>query len=139
MAIGKLLKFIDNSNLHGNTLVVITSDHCAYPSAKFNTSFGTQRNVFVGKVPLYLYGPGIIKQGTFDAQGMNSTALVPTLLDILGINDVKNYFVGCSIFEKECSSIFSKMGWYNKIYVSTEGSKEHQILPTDDLKEEFKA
>lgn len=43
----------------------------------------------------------------FDAEGRTSIDLTPTVLDLLNINKFDNYFLGCSLFDRECNSKFS--------------------------------
>jgi arylsulfatase A-like enzyme len=55
----------------------------------------------IGKVPLMMYWKGV-QPVVMDAQGHNSLALAPTVLHALGVQDAKNYFLGCSLFDTLC-------------------------------------
>lgn len=55
--------------------------------------------------------------------GKNSLALAPTLLDILGVKHGGNYFLGCSLFDNNCSSIFENTTAIGSFIVNTQHAK----------------
>jgi phosphoglycerol transferase MdoB-like AlkP superfamily enzyme len=105
-----------------NTLLVFTADHAAFPTPKFKETFNSESDVFVDKIPLMIYkknAPTI----NFNVDGKNSLALAPTLLDILGVKNGGNYFLGCSLFDSHCSSIFENTTAIGSFIVNTKNSK----------------
>lgn len=93
-----------------NTLLVFTTDHASYNSPEWVESFHSQQNSFIAPIPLFLYGAGLAS-GRIDALGRNSLDLAPTLLDILGLADCENWFLGNSLF---CPSL-NQYDYYSAI------------------------
>lgn len=104
--LGNFVSWFKNSKFYDNTLLIITADHATFPTPDYNESFDTNATYFVDRVPFVMIGGGMPIQ-KFDAKGRTSIDLTPTLLDLLNINKFDNYFLGCSLFDKECHSIFS--------------------------------
>ena len=97
-AFGKFLKKVENQQ---DLVIIFTADHAAFPSRLYNETFGTNRTFFVDKIPFAIWYQGI-KPRIVDANGRNSLDFAPTLLNALKINSGFNYFLGCSLFDKEC-------------------------------------
>ncbi|WP_338217645.1 LTA synthase family protein [Lacticaseibacillus salsurivasis] len=98
---GEFLSNFNASELRKNTVLIFTTDHASYPSPDYTgTMDDTQQGTFISKIPLMIYYPGI-KPETIDVKGRNSLALAPTVLDLLGISKVKNYFLGTSLFTNQ--------------------------------------
>ena len=83
-----------------NTLLVFTADHATYPVPEYKKTFNSIQSTFINKIPLFLYTKGI-KPEIRNAQGRNSLDLAPTILDILDVNDVENYFLGTTLFSDD--------------------------------------
>ena len=81
--------------------VILTADHAAYPSDLYNLTFGTQRSYFADRIPFAIWTGGT-GQRVIDAGGRNSMDFAPTLLQMMGIKNAFNYFLGCSLFSQEC-------------------------------------
>lgn len=81
--------------------VILTADHAAYPSDLYNLTFGTQRSYFADRIPFAVWTGGTGHR-VIDAGGRNSLDFAPTLLQMMGIKNAFNYFLGCSLFSKEC-------------------------------------
>ncbi|MFN1144300.1 LTA synthase family protein [Serratia quinivorans] len=110
------------SEIADNTLLVFTADHAAFPTPKFKQTFNSESDVFVDKIPLMIYkknAPTV----NFNVDGKNSLALAPTLLDILGVKNGGNYFLGCSLFDNNCSSIFENTTAIGSFIVNTQHAK----------------
>lgn len=95
--LGRFLEKLEAEGLLKNTLLIFTSDHSTYPSAAFKQTFKSEAQYFVGRIPLFIYTEGIEPQ-IIDAANKNSLALAPTILNILDINSIPNYFLGDSLF-----------------------------------------
>lgn len=96
---GKFLEEFEKSPAAENTILVFTADHASYPSADFIKTFNSKSNLFADEMPLIIYKKGM-KPQIFDAKGVNSLALAPTILNVLGISKVQNHFLGSSLFDK---------------------------------------
>ncbi len=95
--LGLFLEKLEAEGLLKNTLLIYTSDHSTYPSAAFKQTFKSEAEYFVGRIPLLIYTEGL-KPQIIDAANKNSLALAPTILNILDINSIPNYFLGDSLF-----------------------------------------
>lgn len=100
--IGRFMRWFNSSKLSENTIIIFTTDHATFPGEEVISVENVTKNVFVDRIPLMIYSPRI-KHSLLDAHGLNSLSFTPTLLSILGINQVKNSFLGCSVFEYKCS------------------------------------
>lgn len=98
-----------------NTLLVFTADHASYPAPEFKKTFRTDREEFIGRIPLFFYSDDV-SAGSIDACGRNSLDMAPTLLDILGFSSFPNYFLGTSLFLDAASELS---------YMSAQGSLFH--------------
>ena len=101
-AFGYFWENFRNSPLYDNTIVVFTSDHPAFPTPDFQNTFQTNRTQFLGTIPLMIYYPGV-QPMVIDVGGRNSVSLAPTVLDIMGLEETPNYFLGNSLFVEEVS------------------------------------
>lgn len=104
--LGGFVRFFKDSPYYKNTILIITADHSTFPVPEFKSSFDIHANFFVDTIPLIILGNDI-KSNIVDAKGYNSLSLAPTILNVLGINNHSNYFLGCSLFDKQCVSEFS--------------------------------
>lgn len=123
---GEFIKKMKASNYFDNTLLIFTADHSTYPTPDFNKAFGSEHGSFVDTVPLFIYKNGIIPQH-FDAKNRNSLALTPTILNILGIENHKNYFLGNSLFSEE-KSPFQNLSVRESLIIDTSSGKPRQKL-----------
>ena len=109
-AFGDFWKWFQKSKYYNNTIIIFTSDHAHYyekPYVKAMAEYGENdyRKLFVDKVPLMIYNPLLKLDNTFVAKNATSVDLVPTILQLLNINDNHNSFMGSSIFEQQESHI----------------------------------
>ena len=106
-AFGDFFQEMDEEGVFENTLLVFSADHATYPVPEYRKTFDSSQEVFVSKIPLFFYFDGIVPE-IRDAQGRNSLDITPTLLDILNVRDVENWFLGTSLFrdyETWCSRV----------------------------------
>lgn len=132
--LGEFIDWFKSSEYFHDTLVVLTADHSTFPSSKFLDSFGMNTDhYFVDEIPLVMFGAGI-ENGHFDAKGANSLALAPTVLSMLGINKAWNLFLGCSLFEVNCKSEFSKISAIGDEFYSTDSISggRYKVTPLPD-------
>jgi phosphoglycerol transferase MdoB-like AlkP superfamily enzyme len=99
-AFGDFVKEMNQEGMFDNTLLVFSADHATYPTPEYKETFASSQSVFINRIPLFMYSNGVIPQ-KIDAGGRNSLDLAPTLLDILGVHNVDNYFLGTSLFRND--------------------------------------
>jgi phosphoglycerol transferase MdoB-like AlkP superfamily enzyme len=123
---GKFHKYFMSSSYAKNTIVIFTADHTHYhgdASYRKTVSCDYQAH-FVGKIPLLIYNPFMALPKNYDAKMATSIDFAPTLLHMLGINNIPNNFMGESIFERTRDYGFSAIGYRfffihkNRIYTS---------------------
>ncbi|MDR2608816.1 MAG: sulfatase-like hydrolase/transferase [Treponema sp.] len=93
-------KFFENfmaSEISNNTFLIFTTDHASYNSPEYKKAFKSRQKYFVNTIPFFIYRKGM-EHGIVDADGRNSLALSPTVLNLLHINKHDNYFLGSSLF-----------------------------------------
>lgn len=116
--LGDFIKYFNGSKYAKNTTLIITADHSTFPTPEFKESFGIKANYFVDQIPLIIYRPGVHPE-KIDAKAYNSLSLAPTVLQLVGINNEPNYFLGCSLFDKRCNSKFSNITAIGDAYYHT--------------------
>lgn len=100
-ALGQFLDYFYASPFARNTVLVFTSDHATYPDPTYREVAGKGlKPYFVDRIPLLVRDPINRLPGSLDAQGRNSLALAPTILQMLGVRDAPNSFLGNSLFER---------------------------------------
>ncbi|HFI8653666.1 TPA: sulfatase-like hydrolase/transferase, partial [Escherichia coli] len=122
--LGKFVEFFRHSSFYNNTLLIITADHSTFPSTEYKKAFNSDSRYFVGEIPFLVIG-GNISPELLDADGKNSLSFAPTILHMLGIQYSMNYFLGCSLFDKDCTSPFSHLSAIGSDYFIT--SKENRV------------
>ena len=91
-AIGDFLRRARTKPWFKHTVFVITADHCA-------SSAGIAAlPVFRYHIPMWIYSPGNVAPGTFDAL-MGQVDIGPTLLGLLGM-DYDSQFYGIDVFQQ---------------------------------------
>ena len=104
--LGRFMDFLEKSSFRDNTLLVLTADHTAYPEPPLLAAcsgLGCSK-FFIDKIPLLVYRSGKNQPRRIDAQGRNSLDFAPTLLQILGIKNHPNSFLGTTLFERKANS-----------------------------------
>ena len=120
-AFGDFFKEMSQEGVFDNTLLVFSADHATYPSPEYKATFASSQWGFINKIPLFIYTDGIIPQ-KIDAEGRNSLDLTPTLLDILDVHKVDNYFLGTSLFRSNPKP-YSRICALGDVFLSiTDGS-----------------
>ena len=128
---GNFLKNMEDNNYFNNTILVYTTDHSTYPTPDFNKSFNSKHKSFVDRVPLVFYKKDIVPQH-FNANNKNSLSLTPTILNILGIENEKNYFLGNSLFAKD-ESIYQRLSMRKDTVVDTSEGEARTVTNPNDF------
>lgn len=118
---GKFYTWFKQSALYDNTIIILTADHCAFPSedrAKLMGEKSIYPGIFLNTIP-FIVSFKDITPAVIDVAGKNSIDFAPTLLHLLRINEGKNYFLGCSLFEK-CNKKFEYYEAIGNEFYSTE-------------------
>ena len=112
-ALGLIIEDLTSKNLMDNTTIVLFSDHNTYLSdltyhvkdIKLN-KYSTDNYIELYRVPLIIYDKNI---GHKIVDKFTTTYdIVPTILDLFGINYYTNLYYGNSIFNEEESILYSK-------------------------------
>lgn len=127
---GKFLEKFNKDSMSDDTILIFTVDHSTYPEKEFVETFKTKSPYFVDRVPLIIYGKNI-KPNEIDVKGLNSLSLAPTILDILGIHNAKNMFLGNSLFSKDNARPENKISAIGFDYINTD---ENGVKLIDDQK-----
>lgn len=127
---GEFLKKLKSSTLYDNTILVVTTDHATHPSPEFKQTFSSDVPYFVDKVPFIIHYKGVNPM-QIDANYRNSLSMTPTVLDLLQICNVKNNFLGNSIFMQQDDSKFAHISNIQLTFYKTDASGVQVIDPND--------
>lgn len=125
---GKFLSSFQDSPIADDTIIVFTTDHASFPAPDFQQLFKTKSPYFVDEVPLIIYKKENTKTGPIEVSGRNSLDLAPTIMDMLGISQAPNMFLGCTLFDTDCTSPFDHLTTIGLEYYQTEG---HHVAPAE--------
>jgi phosphoglycerol transferase MdoB-like AlkP superfamily enzyme len=117
-AIGDFLRRARKHAWFADTVFVITADHCAMSAGK------AALPAFRYHIPLWIYSPGHIRPGRFDAL-TGQIDIAPTLLGLLGF-DYESRFFGVDVFQKAPDRAF--IGTYELLGL-LEGDRLVQLSP----------
>lgn len=128
-ALGKFLDYFFASPYAKNTILILTADHATYPEQPFRSAVGSNyRPLFVDRIPLIVYDPTHKLPAIYDAQGRTSIDFAPTLMQLLGVQNADNSFLGTSLFEPRGGSMgFAAIG--NQFYATDADG----VYPEDDV------
>lgn len=130
--LGNFIRWLDKENNLENTLLIVTTDHSTYSVNEFENSYSyksVSRSRFVDKIPLIMYSKNIIPS-RIDVEGRNSLAFTPTILDLLGYDNISNHFLGNSLFNNK-HSFWENVSIVNDVFVWTGGRMAHDIFKID--------
>lgn len=126
--LGNFLNWFNSNSISDNTVLVITADHSSYAVPLFESSFNFKSHTnskFVDNVPFIVYKKGVTPH-IYNAHGRNSLCLAPTLLDLMGLDNVKTHFLGSSLFEDNDSE-FEHISIIGADSIRTSESEYHDI------------
>ena len=135
--LGKFVDFFRRSSFYGNMLLIITSDHSTFPSTEYKKSFNSDSRYFVDKIPFLIIGKNITPE-VLDAGGENSLSFAPTILHMLGIQYSMNYFLGCSLLDKTCTSPFSHLSAIGSDYFNIGKENHVELIQNNSVNELIK-
>lgn len=133
-AFGKFWEFFQQSPLKDNTIVILTADHAHYydtPYVSLVKDDEDYAKYFIDRIPLIIYDPIHRLPSEYDAHDLTSLSLTPTICQLLGINHVKNSFVGDSIFDGNNQKPMEIAAMGNDFYAII----DHRVKRDDDVTE----
>ena len=138
--LGNFFNWFNSSKVSENTVVVITADHSTYAVPSFENTFRFKshtRSMFVDKIPFIVYKKGVINAPlVYNAHGRNSLCLAPTLLDLMGLDDVKNHFLGHTLFD-DTDSEFEHLSLIGSDSIETSEYEYHDIVLEAEIREKL--
>ncbi|MFH1302850.1 MAG: sulfatase [Planctomycetota bacterium] len=93
-SVGRVLKTLDELQLEQNTIVIFTSDNGGYgPATTMQPLRGSKGMLYEGgiRVPLLVKWPGTTKAGSSSEEPVINVDFYPTLLEMTGTAQPKNY------------------------------------------------
>jgi len=102
-AFGQFWQYFKNSPYSENTIVIFTSDHAHYTEKSFTQAFAAEdyQRLFIDKIPMLIYDPSRRLPARYNARNSTSIDFAPSLIHYLGFENIKNPFLGTSIFTKD--------------------------------------
>lgn len=122
---GLFMEKLKSSEFSDNTIVIFTTDHATYSGPEIVAADSSVSPYFVDRVPFIIYYKGV-EHSVVSVSGRNSLSLTPTVLNMLGFNKEKNYFLGCSLFVSECPE-YNNMFVFENGYFVTDESGVHPV------------
>ncbi len=126
-ALGEIFSYLEQNNLLENTTIVLFGDHQGYYEGVSNYVKNISSTeqcleddidyMDLYRVPCMIYDQKLVKEVTnngsnpnqrFNTKFSSSCDIVPTLLDILGINYYEHMYYGHSVFTKKPTIIYSR-------------------------------
>lgn len=83
--VGRILDVLEDSNLAGNTVIILWSDHGYHLGEKKHLRKHTLWDVAT-RAPLIVKAPGVTEAGSVTDAAVNSVDLFPTLVDLAGLD-----------------------------------------------------
>ena len=133
---GNFFEKMNEAGVWDNTLLVFSADHAAYPAPEYKKVFQTEREEFIGEVPLFFYHSGVTP-ARYDVGGRTSLDLAPTILDLLDRQSYVNYFLGTSLF-REPKSELSYMSAIGSLFYCSKGGKLVRVSKRDRRADEIR-
>nr|WP_090963509.1 LTA synthase family protein [Pantoea varia] len=134
--VGRYIKYLKESGMSKDTIFVLTSDHASFPAPEFTSVINTKNNYFNDKIPLIIFREGFHHQ-VIDAKGKNSVNFAPTLLNILNIAKAKNYFMGCSLLDRNCHPVANISAYGDSFFITDQHNVYPEFAVPESLKEQF--
>lgn len=127
---GLFMEKLKSSEFGDNTIVIFTTDHATYPGPEIVAADNSVPPYFVDRVPFIVYYKGA-EHSIVNVKGRNSLNFTPTVLNMLGFNEEKNYFLGCSLFTDECPE-YNNMFVLEYSYFVTDEEGVHPVNEKDE-------
>lgn len=144
-----LIKFY-YSELSEDTVMILTADHSIIPGDYGSQVIDFDQSYITNEIPFYIFQPYYELPKELDLHEVggyaSSLAMAPTVLHLLQLNP-ENYFLGCSMFEKQCRRAvdLSKYIWYSGLGIYLKdgdfenGKKFKPVAIDNKLQQEYPA
>jgi len=98
--LGELITTVERSGRLNKTLLVVTCDHGLRSSESDSSFRAGQIDDLTFHVPFLLYAPGIVKQQTNLSWVTSHLDITPSILDLLGISEGRDFEAGTAIWNE---------------------------------------
>jgi len=101
-AFGRFWTYFQKSPFLENTIIILTADHCHYPEKPYVMAFNDPdyQGFFMDKIPYIIYDPTRILPKSYNARSSTSLGFAPSLAHYLELENVRNHFLGSSMYEQ---------------------------------------
>ena len=136
--IGLLIRGLKDNGLYDNTVIVAYSDHYLYTlnDKSILDKYKRTDNNLINNTPFFIWSSDTEKT---NVDKVNSQLdILPTVLNMLGIEYDENHYIGNDIFDKDFSgyAFFSDYSWYDgNVYVENGEAKEGKSYSKEYVKE----
>lgn len=102
-AFGLFWNYLKNSPYSDNTILILTADHCHFHEKTFIDAFEDPdyQQLFIDRIPLIIHDPLRELPESYNADNASSIDFAPSIAHYLGLNNVRNPWLGNSIFERD--------------------------------------
>ena len=117
--VGLLMQALKDNNLYNNTVLVVYADHYLYTVSDkeiLKKNGKTIDNNLINKTPFFIWSANMKKE---EIKKVNSQIdILPTVLNLLGINYNEKWYVGKDILSNNYKSmiVFPDLSWYDGTY-----------------------
>lgn len=139
--VGKILDELDEHGLTEETLIIFTADHGEYLGDHGRIQKGMPGHDCITRVPLLMSYPAKITPGSMMPQLVESVDIVPTILDICGVQ-TPGYVQGRSVVhlfdnpgESHRDDVFTEAFYYNGGREGTVRTRFHKYYCASDGRE----
>lgn len=122
-----LLSRLEEDGLLDDTVIILYTDHQAYsynyPDNYLNSLKKIDNNYNIKSIPFIIYSNGISSE-VYDDILVNDIDLLPTILNLFGIEYDPNYYLGTDLFSDLHKNLvmFNDYSWYDGEIYSAEAS-----------------
>ena len=127
--IGLLIQALKDNDLYNNTVIVAYADHYLYTLSDKTilNQYKNTTNNLINHTPLFIWSNKIKKKSI--TKVTSQINILPTILNLFGIEYNKTYYSGEDALDKSYSEIvfFNDYSWYDgKIYVDSKGISDNK-------------
>lgn len=133
-----ILEALEDNNLADNTVLVIFSDHYLYTvdDKSILDNYKETSNNLINHTPFLIYKKNLKKVNVTDVT--SQLDILPTVLNLFGINYIKDYYIGNDALDKNYEGIvfFNDYSWYDGNCYVENGEVKNKCLIVKELLEE---
>lgn len=136
--VGLLLQALQDNGLYDNTVIVAYADHYLYTlnDKTILDQYKTTDNNLINRTPFFIWSSGTAGK---NIDKVNSQIdILPTVLNLFGVEYIPNYYVGRDIFDDNYTGyvFFSDYSWYDgNVYVQDGEIVNDGVLSPEELDE----